>query len=189
MRKFILIALACVLAPAAAYSQTSCGGVELSWTPPTQNTDGTSLTNLAGYRIVYGNTAAELVRDVAISNPSISAYCLTGLTPATWYFAVRAFNTTGGESVNSNVASKVVTATPMPVLPAAPATLKITSGNLVVYQVLGTDGGFQFLPVGTVPANTSCIATQQVNGRYAVPTIAVTWYGNVKPKVVVAQCN
>lgn len=187
MRKFVLIALS-LLAP-AAYAQTSCGGVGLSWTPPTQNTDGTALTNLAGYRVVYGTSATALANTMPDYGVSVTATCITGLAPATYYFGVKAFNTTGGESALSNVVSKTITNTPVPVRPAPPATLTVAQGQLIVYQVLGTDGGFQFLPVGTVGPNTQCITTQQVNGRYAVPTSAVTWYGSVKPKVVVAQCN
>lgn len=188
MRKFILIGLACLLSN-AALAQTSCGGVSLSWTPPTQNTDGSALTNLAGYRVVYGTSATALAQTMPDYSTAVTSTCITGLAPATYYFAVKAFTSAGVESAHSNVASNVITNTPVPVRPAAPATLTVAQGNLIVYQVLGTDGGFQFLPVGTVPANTQCITTQQVNGRYAVPTNAVTWYGSVKPKVVVAQCN
>jgi len=188
MRKFILIALACLLG-SAAYAQTTCGGAQLSWTPPTTNTDGSALTNLAGFRVVYGQSATALAQTVQVANPGVSAYCITGLSAATWYFAVKAYTSTGAESVNSNVVSKVITNAPVPTIPSVPGTLTIAAGALEVYQVIGTDAGFQFLPVGSVPANTQCIATQQVNGRYAVPTSAVTWYGSVKPKVVVAQCN
>lgn len=188
MRKFILIALACLFG-SAAYAQTTCGGALLSWTAPTQNTDGSALTNLAGYRVVYGTSASTLHQTIEVADPGMVAYCVTGLAPATYYFAVRAYTSTGAESANSNVVSKVITNTPVPVIPTPPGTLTISTGQLEVYQVIGTDQGFQFLPVGTVPANTQCIAAHQVNGRYAVPTSAVTWYGNVKPKVVVAQCN
>src|SRR5690606_39089874 len=34
--------------------QISSGSVTLSWTPPSENEDGSALTNLAGYRIYYG---------------------------------------------------------------------------------------------------------------------------------------
>jgi hypothetical protein len=35
----------------------SNGRATLSWTAPTENTDGTTLANLAGYRIRYGTSA------------------------------------------------------------------------------------------------------------------------------------
>jgi hypothetical protein len=79
----------------------------LSWTPPTQNTDGTTLTNLAGYRAVYGRAPQELTQTAEIANPDVSTYVLEGLTPGTWYFAVKAYTTQGVESAISNVGQKV----------------------------------------------------------------------------------
>jgi len=80
----------------------------ISWTPPTQNTDGTSLTNLAGYRIEYGTSASALSRTVDVPNASVSSYVIEQLSPATWFFAVRAYTTGGIESVRSNIASKTL---------------------------------------------------------------------------------
>ena len=37
------------------------GSATLSWTPPTRNTDGSTLQNLAGYRHLLGHIAIELV--------------------------------------------------------------------------------------------------------------------------------
>lgn len=80
--------------------------VTLSWTPPTMNTDGTAITNLAGYRIYYGASAAALNVVVEIPNASLSAYQIENLTPGTWYFGVKAYNAAGAESALSNIASK-----------------------------------------------------------------------------------
>jgi hypothetical protein len=80
----------------------------LSWTPPTQNTDGSSLTNLAGYRIYYGTSSTALTQVVQVSSAGITSYMLENLSPSTYYFSVRAYNSTGAESANSNVVSKVV---------------------------------------------------------------------------------
>ncbi|HKE94046.1 MAG TPA: putative Ig domain-containing protein, partial [Povalibacter sp.] len=89
-------------------NQVSLGSASLSWSAPTQNTDGSTLTNLAGYRIVYGTSATALTQTLEVSNPSVTTYVIEGLAPATYYFAVRAYTSNGGESVNSNVASKVI---------------------------------------------------------------------------------
>lgn len=78
----------------------------LSWTPPTANTDGTALTNLAGYRIYYGTSPNVLNVVVEIPNASLSAYMVENLTPGTWYFGVKAYNAAGLESALSNIASK-----------------------------------------------------------------------------------
>ncbi len=96
--------------PAFAISvvDVSNGGATLSWTAPTSNTDGTSLSNLAGYRISYGTSASALTQTIQVSNPSVTTYTLSNLSPGTYYFAVRAYTSNGTESSNSNVSSKVV---------------------------------------------------------------------------------
>jgi hypothetical protein len=83
------------------------GSATLSWQPPTENTDGSALTDLAGYRIVYGTTATALTQTIDVSNPGVSRYVIDGLSAGTWYFAVKAY-TTSAESSQSNVASKTI---------------------------------------------------------------------------------
>jgi hypothetical protein len=84
------------------------GSATLSWTPPTENTDGTNLSNLAGFRIQYGASATALTQTVQISNPGVVTYVVTGLNSGNWYFAIRAYNSGGAESANSNVVSKTI---------------------------------------------------------------------------------
>lgn len=87
---------------------TATGYVTLSWTPPTENTDGTAVKDLAGYRVLYGTSPITLDKQVTIANPGITTYAVEGLTAATYYFAVRAYTTSGAESANSNIASKTI---------------------------------------------------------------------------------
>ena len=87
---------------------TTTGSATLSWTPPTRNTDGTTLTNLAGYRILYGTSPTALTRTVQVANAGISRYVVENLTAGTWYFSVRAYSTTGAESSPSTTASASV---------------------------------------------------------------------------------
>jgi hypothetical protein len=87
---------------------TSNGSATLSWTPPTQNTNGTTLTNLAGYRIYYGTSPSTLTRTVTLNNAGLTRYVISDLSAATWYFSIRAYTSTGVESTNSNTVSKVV---------------------------------------------------------------------------------
>jgi hypothetical protein len=96
--------------PAFAVTVASVGNgsATLSWTPPTRNTDGTTLTNLAGYRIYYGTSSSSLTRTVQIANPGIASYVVGNLSAATWYFSVRSYTTTGVESPGSNLASKTI---------------------------------------------------------------------------------
>lgn len=94
-----------VAAPAPA---PTVRAATLSWTAPTQNTDGSTLTNLAGYRIYYGTSSTALTQMVQVSSAGITTYVLENLSPSTYYFSVRAYNSAGAESVSSNVVSKSV---------------------------------------------------------------------------------
>jgi hypothetical protein len=87
---------------------TATGSATLTWTPPTQNTDGTALNNLAGYKVYWGTSAGSYTKSVTVNNPGLATYVVDQLTPATWYFAVTAVNSAGVESAFSNVASKQV---------------------------------------------------------------------------------
>lgn len=84
------------------------GSATVSWSPPTQNTDGTALTNLGGYRLRYGTSETSLVQTIEIPNPSVSSRVVTDLAAGTWFFAVVAYNTSGAESANSNIAQKTL---------------------------------------------------------------------------------
>jgi hypothetical protein len=86
----------------------SNGTATVSWTPPTQNTDGSALTNLSGYRILYGRSADDLDQSADVGNPGLSSYTIEGLSTGTWYFGVVAVNSQGIESELSNVATKII---------------------------------------------------------------------------------
>jgi hypothetical protein len=87
---------------------TATGSATLSWTPPTQNTDGSALSNLAGYKVYWGPSQGNYTNSVVVNNAGLSSYVVDQLTPATWYFAVSALNAVGVESALSNVATKQV---------------------------------------------------------------------------------
>jgi hypothetical protein len=87
---------------------STTGSATLSWTPPTLNTNGTTLTNLAGYRILYGTSATSLTRTIQVANAGISRYVVENLASGRWYFSVRAYTTTGVESVPSATANTTV---------------------------------------------------------------------------------
>ena len=65
----------------------------------------------------------------------------------------------------------------------------LTVQDLTVYNVIKQKDKFVLLAAGTVPAGTQCDPNETVNGRYAVPNDLVTWFGNVEPIVVVADCS
>lgn len=84
------------------------GSATLSWTPPTQNTDGSSLRNLAGYEVRYGRSADDLSQTVTLDNPSLNRYVVENLSSGIWYFAVVAVSGAGATSSLSNMASKTI---------------------------------------------------------------------------------
>jgi hypothetical protein len=89
-------------------TQVANGSATVTWSAPTQNTDGSALTNLAGFNIYYGTSASNLNQSVQIANPGLTTYALGNLAPGTWYFAVNAYTTAGAESAISGIASKAI---------------------------------------------------------------------------------
>jgi hypothetical protein len=86
--------------------QISNGTVTLDWTAPTENTDGTVLSNLGGYRVRYGTTAGNLTQSVELANAGLTSYVVSNLSSGTWFFGVSAYSTTGVESSLSGVVSQ-----------------------------------------------------------------------------------
>ena len=84
------------------------GKATVSWTPPTTNTDGSTLANLAGYRILYGRSADNLDQSATVNNAGASSFTIENLSTGTWYFGVVAVNSVGYESDVSAVATKVI---------------------------------------------------------------------------------
>ncbi|HEX4268187.1 MAG TPA: fibronectin type III domain-containing protein [Steroidobacteraceae bacterium] len=86
----------------------SNSAVTLNWTPPTENTNGSALTNLAGYDIHYGTASGDYTQTISVSNAGIATYVVDDLTPGTYYFAVAAVNSQGTESPPSPEVSATV---------------------------------------------------------------------------------
>lgn len=82
------------------------GTARLNWTVPTQNTDGSALTDLVGFRIVYGQSPTTLNGSVQVG-PGVNSYTVTGLAPGVWYFAVITV-ASSNQSAPSNVASRTL---------------------------------------------------------------------------------
>ncbi len=89
-------------------SAASLGSATLTWVAPTQNEDGSPLTDLAGYRIYWGTTPGSYPNSVTINNSSISTYVVENLAPGTYEFVATSFNSAGVESAMSNPATKVI---------------------------------------------------------------------------------
>jgi hypothetical protein len=86
-------------------NSVGAGSATLSWLPPTENTDGSALTDLAGFKIYWGTTPGVYSSSLTVDNPGLTAYVVDNLVPATYYFVATAVNADGIESAASNVAS------------------------------------------------------------------------------------
>jgi hypothetical protein len=88
---------------------TTVGTATLSWLPPTENTDGTVLTDLAGFKIYYGTQAGNYTDVITINNAGITSYVVENLPAGnTYYFVVTAVTSSGVESGYSVVGSKTI---------------------------------------------------------------------------------
>jgi hypothetical protein len=88
--------------------KTVNGVATLDWMPPTENSDGTMLTNLAGYTVYYGTSSSDLSQSQKVSNPGLASYTVTGLTSGTWYFAVTSYSADGVESTRTSTVSTTI---------------------------------------------------------------------------------
>jgi len=86
----------------------SSATVTVNWQPPTENTDGSALTNLSGYNIHYGTKSGDYTQTISVSNPGLATYVVDNLSPGTYYFTVAAVNSSGTESLLSSEVTATV---------------------------------------------------------------------------------
>lgn len=109
---------------AGSMSSAPQGGTDsatLKWEAPTKNTDGTPLTDLAGYKIYYdpvsrGYDHKEPKKKLALDDKELKCkkidtktectYIVSNLGGGTHYFSVTAYTKSGKESVYSNEVKK-----------------------------------------------------------------------------------
>jgi hypothetical protein len=103
-----LAAFSIVVKQSAGTTAPSTGSVTVSWLPPTENVNGSALTNLAGYHIYYGTSQTNLNQMVNVTNPGLATYVVSNLSPTTWYFALTSVNSNGVESPRTAVMSHAV---------------------------------------------------------------------------------
>jgi len=84
--------------PGFNVERTGNGAALVSWTPPTENTDNSALTDLAGFKIYYGNNPGDYDKTITIDNPGLTSYMVENLATSDWYFVMTAFNISGVES-------------------------------------------------------------------------------------------
>jgi hypothetical protein len=89
-------------------SSAATGEATLSWSKPTDNTNGTPLTNLAGYVVRYGTNPAALTSQISVASANTTDVEINNLSPGNWYFEVASVNTANMESEFSSAVSKTV---------------------------------------------------------------------------------
>lgn len=88
--------------------QAANGTATVTWTAPLTNTDGSTLTDLAGYRVSYGRSSDNLDQLVEVSNPSVLSQQINDLATGQWFFGVQARNANGALSDYSNIVTKTI---------------------------------------------------------------------------------
>ncbi|SCZ55938.1 fibronectin type III domain-containing protein [Thiohalomonas denitrificans] len=85
------------------------GAATLAWTPPLENTDGSSLSDLNGYRIYYGESAGDYPYAIEVENSGLTAYTIENLANGIeYFFVVTSINSEGIESAYSEMVSTVI---------------------------------------------------------------------------------
>lgn len=78
----------------------------VSWIPPTTNTDGSPLIDLAGYKVYHRTGPTYSTEGVDAGN--VTSIQFAGLSEGTHYFVVTAYDVVGIESAYSNEVVKTI---------------------------------------------------------------------------------
>lgn len=92
----------------ATSGTATSGTATVSWEAPTTTIQGFALTDLAGYRVYYGQSESDLSQHVELNSVGTQTYVVDNLGPGTWYFAVKAVTSMGVESALSEIVSKTI---------------------------------------------------------------------------------
>jgi hypothetical protein len=113
----------------------------LSWDPPTAKADGSPLTDIAGYKIHYGQRSRTYAFTNIVGNQTSAG--IAGLIPGrTYFFAVTAYDSMGNESRLSDEVSRV-------------APLTVSQTPMLMQDALARGQTAQFLVAGAHPGETS----------------------------------
>lgn len=89
-----------------AVADPSVKSITLSWSPPTRNSDGSSLSNLAGYTLHYGTSSEDYTGSIQITSPTATSYVVSdsNFPPGKYYFAISAYN---AQQVSSSLSGEI----------------------------------------------------------------------------------
>ena len=119
---------------------TYAGQASLSLTAPATNTDGTPLTDLAGYNIYYGTASGDYTQTINVGN--VANYTVSNLAAGTYYFVATAYDSAGNQSAYSDVVSASI---------ASQATLTVSDS--------GTGSGTVTSSPSGISCGTTCSGT------------------------------
>lgn len=156
----------------------SDGQVTITWTPPTTNTDGSTLTDLAGTNLYRGTTAANLTKFKS-TGVGITSWVDAGLASGTYLYAATAVNAASLESARSVTSSAVVVGSSasqsataaVQTIPNPPSGL--TTVAATAYEIRPTNGVLVASRIGVIPLRFPC----QTDTR----TVANVKYNRVDP--------
>ena len=82
----------------------------LNWDAPQTSADGTTLSDLAGFRVYYGTTSPlTTTNSQNVDVGSATSYTFDSLPAGTYYFAVAAYDLVNNESDLSDATTKIIT--------------------------------------------------------------------------------
>jgi hypothetical protein len=102
LRIAALVAIACISPAALADDLALPGTFTLTWNPPTENEDGTPLTDLLGYYVWAGDTPDSLA-PILYVGAFFSSITLRSGVPGQRFLAVSAVNVDGIESSPTSI--------------------------------------------------------------------------------------
>lgn len=185
---------------------STTGSANLTWMAPTQNTDGSALTNLSGFKILYGPAATQLTQTIGVNDKAAAAYKVTGLAVnSTVHFAMRAV--AGAlESANTGTVSSLikpdssartftktvgVVVTAAPPVPNPPTGLTVGNDTRAYRIDLERSNDLpRLFVVGTVPSGTACDKNHPALRLYRVDRMKVVLNQGVsRPSNAWAACG
>ncbi|UFS71077.1 hypothetical protein LPW11_02545 [Geomonas sp. RF6] len=165
----------------------------LTWSAPTTNSDGSSLTDLAGYKVYVGTSSGSYQPGVDVGK--VTSYTVSNLTDGgTYYFAITAYNSARVESSRSNEVSKATAVTAYTITASAGTGGSITAtgntnvssatnGSTTITSVTVASGANQTFSI--TPASGYSVASLTVDGAAVAAATSYT-FATVKANHTIA---
>ena len=106
----VLALTGCAMSPSVGPPSKGKEGVAtVSWVAPASNSDGSQITDLAGYTIYYGTSPNKLDQRIQVTGPEETTYTVKELrSGTTYYFNVVAVTAAGTKSGPSPTVAKAI---------------------------------------------------------------------------------